>query len=52
MYQVFKNKDMEKLIKISPFYLSGEIAKDIMIFRKILEISMKNCLWNGFCGQS
>jgi hypothetical protein len=52
MYQTIDLKDMEKLIKISPLYLNGELAKDITIFRKILEISMKNCLWNGFCGQS
>lgn len=46
------NADIEKLLKVSPFYLSGEIAKDIAIFRKILEISMKKFLWSGFCGQS
>ncbi len=45
-------KDIDKLVKISPLYLDGNLAKDITIFRKILEISMKNCLWSGVCGRS
>ena len=44
--------DIEKLLKVSPVKLNAELAKDIAIFRKILEISMKKFLWNGFCGQS
>jgi len=44
--------DIEKLLKVSPLCLSGEITKDIAVFRKILEIAMKKLLWNGICGQS
>lgn len=46
------NNDIEKLLKVSPLFLSAEIVKDIAVFRKILEISMKKFLWNGICGQS
>lgn len=52
MNQIIEIKDIEKLIKISPLYLDGNLAKDITVFRKILELSMKKCLWSGFCGQS
>ena len=43
--------DIYKLVNVSPMYLSAEIVKDIAIFRKILELSMKKCLWSGICGQ-
>lgn len=46
------NPEVEKLVKVSPLRLNGEVAKDIAIFRKILELSMKKFLWNGLCGQS
>ncbi len=52
MNHLSKIKDFNKLISVSPLYLDASLVKDINIFRKILELSMKNCLWNGFCGQS
>ena len=46
------NTDINKLLKVSPLFLNSEVVKDIAIFRKILEISMKKFLWNGMCGQA
>jgi len=46
------NPEVEKLVKVSPLQLNANLAKDIAIFRKILELSMKKFLWNGLCGQS
>jgi len=46
------NPEVEKLVRVSPLRLNADLAKDIAIFRKILELSMKKFLWNGLCGQS
>lgn len=47
-----KDKNIKKLLKQTNFLLDATKAVDVEVFRKIVEISMKNCLWNGVCGLS
>ncbi len=47
-----KDRNVKKLLKQTDFMLDATKAADVDIFRKIIEISMKNCLWNGICGLS
>lgn len=46
------DKNIKKLLKQTDFNLDATKAADVDVFRKIIEISMKNCLWNGLCGLS
>ena len=46
------DKNVKKLLKQTAFNLDATKASDVDVFRKIIEISMKNCLWNGVCGLS
>jgi hypothetical protein len=48
----FNDKNVKKLLAKSNFILDATKTADVDIFRKIIEISMKNCLWNGVCGLS
>lgn len=53
MIENFLNdKNIKKLLKNTDFNLDATKTADVDVFRKIIEISMKNCLWNGVCGLS
>lgn len=53
MIKNFSNdKNIKKLLTKTNFNLDANKAADVEVFRKIIEISMKNCLWNGVCGLS
>lgn len=46
------NKNIKKILKQTDLFLDATKPADTEIFRKIIEISMQNCLWNGVCGLS
>ena len=43
---------LEKLVKDSPLILQASEADHILIFRQILELSMKKGYWSGAVGHA
>ena len=53
MIELFLNdKNIKRILEKTDLYLDASKPADTEIFRRIIEISMKNCLWNGVCGLS